>query len=143
MHQLCFNLIKPVRLPKQADPGVQKAYIANYKRLNNDLPPDEKVIFIDAVHTEHQFQATLGWFHKNDRPEVRTMTGRQRVNIQRVLDLVALWLVHVQGERIDKALPEAIDAFLKDTLQQMCTRFRAIVTDNLRIITHYERFLIG
>ena len=101
MHRLGFEWNKPKRLPKQADLASQKAFIADYKRLMDGLSPDEKVIFVDAVHPECQSRPAHGWFYKADRPAVLTTTGRQRVNIHGALDLEEMRLVRVAGERIN------------------------------------------
>ena len=59
MHQLGFDWKRPERLPKQADTAAQKAFIVNYEHLVDGLPPDEKVVFADAVHPEHQVLAGI------------------------------------------------------------------------------------
>ena len=119
MHRLGFDWRRPERLPKHADPAAQKDFIAKYERLVDGLPPDEKGVFVDAVHPVHQSRPTHGWFTKDDRPAVKTTTGRQRLNIHAALDLEEMRLVRVQGERInakttldlfkdiEKAWPEA------------------------------------
>ena len=97
----------------------KKILLAKYERLVDGLPPDEKGVFVDAVHPAHQSRPTHGWFTKDDRPTVKTTTGRQRLNIHAALDLEEMRLVRVQGERInaettldlfkgiEKAWPEA------------------------------------
>ena len=58
MHRLGFDWKRPERLPKLASTAAQKAYIARYESLKNGLPPDAKVVFVDAVHPEHQSRPT-------------------------------------------------------------------------------------
>lgn len=101
MHRLGFEWVKPERLPKQADREAQEAFIKSYESLMNGLRPDEKVVFADAVHPEHQSRPAHGWFHKGDRPAVQATTGRQRMNIHGALDLEEMRLVRVEGERIN------------------------------------------
>ena len=101
LRRLGFDWRRPERLPKHADPVAQKDFIAQYERLVDGLPPDEKGVFVDAVHPEHQSRPTHGWFYKDDRPAVKTTTGRQRLNIHAALDLEEMRLVRVQGERIN------------------------------------------
>ena len=53
MNRFGFNWVRP-------EQAAQKAFIADYERLKDGLPPDEKVVFADAVHPEHQSQPTHG-----------------------------------------------------------------------------------
>ena len=50
MNRIGFEWLRPARLPKHADPAVQKAFIADYERLVDGMPPDDKVVFTDAVY---------------------------------------------------------------------------------------------
>ena len=54
MRRLGFEYKKPIALCTQADPEKQPAFIDWYEALMNALPPDEKVLFSDAVHPEDQ-----------------------------------------------------------------------------------------
>ena len=54
MHRLGFERVKPERLPKQADREAQEAFIKSCESLMNGLRPDERAVFADAVHPEHQ-----------------------------------------------------------------------------------------
>ena len=86
MYRLGFEWIRPARLPKQAVRRCRSLFFANYERLVDGLPPDEKLVFADAVHAEHQSRPTHGWFLKGDRPAVNTKTGRRLVDIYGVLE---------------------------------------------------------
>ena len=101
MHRLGFEWVRPQRLPKQADAKAQEAFIKKYESLMNGLAANEKVVFADAVHPEHQSRPAHGWFRKADRPAVRATSGRQRMNIHGALDLEEMKLVRVEGERIN------------------------------------------
>ena len=87
--------------PKHAVRRCRRLFFANYERLVDGLPPDEKLVFADAVHAEHQSRPTHGWFLKGDRPAVNTTTGRRLVNIYGVLEREEMRLVRVKGKRIN------------------------------------------
>jgi len=44
-------------------------------------PVDTEVLFIDAVHPEHNAQAAYGWFKRGQKRELKTNSGRQRLNL--------------------------------------------------------------
>ncbi len=51
-----------------------------YGRTVRDAPPDEAIVLPDAVHPEWQSRPAHGWFHRSDRPAVRSTTGRRRLS---------------------------------------------------------------
>ncbi len=101
MHRLGFEYIKPKPLPRQADREAQEAFIRRYEQLMRGLLPDETVVFADAVHPEWQGRPAHGWFVREDRPAIRSTTGRRRLNLHGALDLETMRLTLVEGERID------------------------------------------
>ncbi|MEE9273207.1 MAG: winged helix-turn-helix domain-containing protein, partial [Robiginitomaculum sp.] len=54
MARLGFIWKKPKLLPLQASPEAQEKFIADYENLCTELPNDEAIVFVDAVHPEHQ-----------------------------------------------------------------------------------------
>ena len=67
----------------------------------NSLPPDEKVLFSDAVHPEYQSRPAHGWFPKGQKTAVKTTSGWKRLNIQGALDLETFQSTFVEGEKIN------------------------------------------
>ena len=65
----------------------QAAFIAFYNNLLKNLPADEAVYFLDAVHPEYQSKPNHGWAHKGSNLAIQTTSGRGRVNIHGVLNL--------------------------------------------------------
>ena len=100
MNQLRFDWVRPERLPKQADPEAQVAFIASYESLMNGWQPDEKVVFIDKAQHEHEYQPAHGRFIKGDCPVVRKTKGRHRMNIHGALNLEAMQLIREGCKRI-------------------------------------------
>lgn len=81
LHRLGFEYRKPKALPRVADEGAQRDFIAFYEGLLNNLPADETVYFADAVHPEYQTRPAFGWVKKGSETAVKTTSGRGRVNI--------------------------------------------------------------
>ena len=99
MHRLGFDYVKPKPLPRQADRAAQEAFIRKYERLMREAPPDEAIVFADAVHPEWQSRPAHGWFFRSDRPAVRSTTGRRRLNLHGALNPGTMGLTMVEGER--------------------------------------------
>lgn len=64
LHRMGFEYRKPKALPRVADEGAQRDFIAFYEGLLNNLPADETVYFADAVHPEYQRRPAFGWVKK-------------------------------------------------------------------------------
>ena len=92
---------KPVPLSTRADEEAQQAFIDGYKALMNSLLPNEKVLFLDAMHPEYQSRPVHGWFPKYQKTAIKTTSGRKRVNIHEALDLETSELTFVEGETIN------------------------------------------
>ena len=60
MHRLGFEYLKPKQLPKEANREAQEEFIDAYERLKRRMKPDERVVFVDAVHPEYQSRPVLG-----------------------------------------------------------------------------------
>lgn len=99
--RLGFEYRKPAQLPAVADEIAQAQFIHDYEALRNGLGTDETILFVDAVHPEHQSRPAHGWFRKGAKPVVRSTSGRQRLNIHGCLDLETFAFQFVEAGRID------------------------------------------
>jgi transposase len=88
-----FSYKKPSVVPGKANEQQQKAWIAEYERLRQNLPKDETICFIDGVHPTHNTQPAYGWIKKGVRKEIPSNTGRARLNITGSLDIISHKLV--------------------------------------------------
>jgi transposase len=69
------------------DEDIQKAAIEAYQALKNDLPDDEAIVFLDAVHPTHMAKTGKVWMKKTDNRHVLSSTGRKRINIHAALNV--------------------------------------------------------
>lgn len=67
----------------------QELWIAEYQELRANLQKDEAICFIDGVHPTHNTKATYGWIRRGERREIRTNTGRQRLNLSGAIDIIS------------------------------------------------------
>jgi transposase len=78
---------KPKIIPGKADAEAQKDFLKKYEELKDKLKPDDKILFMDGVHPQHNTVAAYGWIKKGKEKEIKSNTGRQRLNINGALEL--------------------------------------------------------
>jgi transposase len=84
-----FSYKKPAIVPGKANPEEQKKWIEEYAELKNDLTEDETLCFIDGMHPTHNVQLAYGWIRKGKRKEIPSNTGRSRLNLSGLLDIIS------------------------------------------------------
>lgn len=99
--RLGFEYKKPKALPRLPPREVQEAFLADYARLLNGLGPSEQVIFVDAVHPEHQSRPAHGWIKRGDPIALLRTTGRKRLNLHGALNLETGTCLIVEGDSIN------------------------------------------
>ena len=88
LHRLGFVYKKePKRVPGKADPEAQRAFLATYEDLKKNKAPDDVIVFMDAVHPQHNPVLGCAWIKRGKDREVRSNSGRQRLNINGAIDL--------------------------------------------------------
>jgi transposase len=87
LKRLGFVYKKPKVVPGKADSAEQEAHVKRYKALKNRLKPGDTLLFMDAVHPQHNTIAAYGWIKKGQDKEIKSNSGRQRMNINGALDI--------------------------------------------------------
>ena len=137
MARLGFVYRKPAPLPAVADAAAQEKFIRDYETLLNALPPDEGVLFADAVHPEYQSRPAYGWFLKDSRPALKTTSGRQRLNLHGALNLEDFTFRFVQEEKINAVTTRRLLAKIEAAYPSK--RVIHVFADNARY--HHARVL--
>lgn len=83
-----FSYKKPALVPGKADQEQQQLWLAKYEKLRQELPADETIGFIDGVHPTHNVQPAFGWIRTGIRKEISTNTGRKRINLSGMIDVI-------------------------------------------------------
>src|ERR1700733_15153544 len=84
-----FSYKKPALVPGKANEEQQKQWIAEYEKLKECLTAKETICFMDGVHPTKNPQVTYGWIKKGVRKELPANSGRARLNLSGVLDLLS------------------------------------------------------
>jgi transposase len=101
LHRLDFVYKKPKLVPGKADPEAQEAFLAEYETLKQNKGENDVICFMDAVHPQHNPVLGYGWIKRGQDREVRSNTGRQRLNINGAIDLESLEPVVRYDDTID------------------------------------------
>jgi len=72
--------------PGKADAEKQRAFIEMYSQLKAAQQAEDGLYFMDATHQHHNPIAAYGWIKRGQAHEIRSNTGRQRLNINGVID---------------------------------------------------------
>lgn len=88
LQRYSFSYKKPALVPGKADGQQQRDWMARYEKLKQDLSDDETICFMDGVHPTHNVQPAYGWIQKGVRKEVPANSGRSRINLSGVLNVI-------------------------------------------------------
>lgn len=83
-----FSYKKPALVPGKANEEQQREWLTQYEKLKQNLPADETICFMDGVHPTHNVQPAYGWIKKGVRKEIPANTGRARLNLSGVVDVI-------------------------------------------------------
>ena len=81
LHRLGFVYKKPKLVPGNPDDEAQQAFVKQFNDFVENKADNEAVIFMDAAHPIHNVISAFGWIRKDEDRELKTNTGRQRLNI--------------------------------------------------------------
>jgi transposase len=88
LHRHGFSYKKPAIIPGKANKELQEKWLAEYEKLKAGLPSDETICFMDGVHPTHNVQPAYGWIKKGVRKEIPANTGRSRLNLSGIIDVI-------------------------------------------------------
>lgn len=81
LHRLGFVYKKTKAVPSKANGKEQEKFIKEYESIRKSLKNKEKIYFLDAMHPVHNNTPDYAWIKKGQEKEVKTNTGRDRLNI--------------------------------------------------------------
>lgn len=131
LHRLGFVYKKPRVIPGKVDKKKQEQFIKKYNRIKAGLKEEDKIYFGDASHPTHNTKAEYGWIlrgKKNDK-YIKTNTGRQRLNLNGVINLEEQTAIVNHEETVNK---EAVIQILEGIKEAQPRGKVYIIWDNAR-----------
>jgi len=90
LHRLDFTYHKPKPVPGKVDSHLQQLFLRRYRRIRKTMGATDVILFADAVHPTYNTVASYGWIKKGQEKMLATNSGRQRVNINGVVNIDSL-----------------------------------------------------
>ena len=102
LHRLNYVYKKPTLVPGNPDSDEQEIFALQYENFMQSKPKDVEVLFLDAVHPEHNALASYGWIKKGQRRELKTNSGRQRLNLHGAINAETFEVTVIESETVNK-----------------------------------------
>lgn len=87
LHRLGFAYKQIIGIPGGLNAEKQMVFMKDYQTLKENKKETEVILFGDGVHPIHNLHKTKAWIKKGEEKQVRTNTGRKRLNINGVLNI--------------------------------------------------------
>jgi len=130
LHRLGYVYKKPKIVPGKADMDAQEIFIQQYEDFMASKPEHDPVLFVDGVHPTHNTMSAYGWLKKGEDREIKSNTGRERLNINGSIDVETLDVTVVSGEAVNSET--TIDLFKEIERQYPLAMAIYIILDNAR-----------
>lgn len=89
---------KPTCVPADPDIHAQELFLKYYNDFMENKPANEAVFFVDAVHPVHNSMAAYGWIKKGATQELKSNSGRGRLNIHGAMNAKTLETTVITSE---------------------------------------------
>lgn len=101
LHRLGYEYKKPKLIPGNPDKEAQEVFAEQYEEFMLTKPSDVEVVFVDAVHPEHNSMAGYGWIKRGRNKELKTNSGRQRLNLHGAINAETHEVTIIESDTID------------------------------------------
>lgn len=133
LHRLGFVYKQVIGIPGKLDKAKQQAFIKEYEELKETKKEDEVILFGDGVHPTHNLHKTKAWIKRGEEKQVKTNTGRGRLNINGALNPETFRVTTHFSETINAQ--ETMKLFDKIQLEYQYKRTIYLIIDNA---TYYK-----
>lgn len=81
LHRLGFAYKKTTLVPAKMDIEKQAEFKRLYDEFVSNIKEDEAVLFLDAVHPQHNTKCAYAWIKIGEEKQIKSNSGRKRLNI--------------------------------------------------------------
>ena len=133
LHRLGFVYKQVIGIPGKLNEEKQQAFMKVYEELKEKKTEDEVILFGDGVHPTHNLHKTKAWIKKGEEKQVRTNTGRGRLNINGAFNLETMRVTTHFSETINAQ--ETMKLFDRIQLEYQYKKTIYLIIDNA---TYYK-----
>jgi transposase len=137
LKRMGFVFKKPKAVPGKADIKKQKKFIRKYNKIKKNKGSNDPIYFMDGSHPQHNTKTAYGWIKKGVTKEIKTNTGRQRININGAIDIESLKPITDISDSVNAQ--STIRLFKKAEKKHPLAKKIYMITDNAR---YYRSVLV-
>jgi len=132
LHKLGFVYKQTTLIPSKYDPQSQAEFKKNYEDLEKEQKEDEIILFMDGVHPQHNTATSKAWIKKGKEKQIKSNTGRNRININGIYNPLTQDILVHESERINAE--STIDFFkeIEDYYKETEIKRIRIIVDNAK-----------
>ena len=86
LNRIGFTYKKTTEVPCEADARKQEEFVEELSKTLRDMDSSAVVYYADDVHPMHNSRSTYAWVEKGERMEQPTVSGRDRINLNGLLN---------------------------------------------------------
>jgi transposase len=135
LHRLGYEYKKPKLVPGNPDGEAQEIFVQQYEEFMLNKSEGEEVLFLDAVHPQHNTMAAYGWMRRGERREIKTNSGRERLNLHGAINAETLEVTIIESETVDDESTIQLLSIIENKYALATAIF--IILDNAKY--HYSR----
>jgi transposase len=129
------------RMPGKLDPVKQAIFIEKHDEIMAQLTDNQAVVYIDAVHPQHNTETTKIWSNIGEQRYINSNTGRDRININGAYNPFNQDVIVRQDKTINGlstiALFEQITLFYQNTKSQVLAYSDNGRANKSKIVKHW------
>lgn len=130
LYRMGYVYKKPKLVPGKADAGKQRVFVQCYETLKANKAPEDPIYFMDATHPHHNPIAGYGWIKRGQDRDIRSHTGRQRLNINGAINTVSLQAIVRYDDTINAQ--STIQLFQQIEAHHPAAAYIHLICDNAR-----------
>ena len=130
LHRMGYEYKKPKLVPGNPDIEEQEIFASQYEAFMSNKPADTEVLFMDAVHPEHNGMAAYGWIKRGEIRELKTNSGRDRLNLHGALNAETYQISLIQSPTVN--YESTLDLFQTIEQDYPAAKRILIIADNAK-----------
>jgi len=101
LHRIGYEYKKPKLVPGNPDLDAQEIFAQQYEDFMQTKSDDVEVLFLDAVHPQHNTMAAYGWIKRGEKRELKTNSGRERLNLHGAINAETYQVTIIESETVN------------------------------------------
>lgn len=102
LHRIGYEYKKPKLVPGNPDLEAQEIFAEQYNDFMQKKSSRTEVLFVDAVHPEHNTMAAYGWIKRGQKRALKTNSGRERLNLHGAINAETYQVTLIESKTINQ-----------------------------------------